>query len=481
MNKRNVSAEKSNGRFTLLGLLLAALLITACGKSGEQQDSSADTTSEGDAVATARQAGEGAEAKNGEPDTDQASDPGSILDSIAEQYVQLVLALGNHDKSYVDAYYGPADWKASAEQDPASAAELANRAEQLLAQLPETVEPGDDLETLRIHYLKTQLRAVAYHAHHLGDAGFRDFDREAKALYDTEPPVQTFDEFEPVLAQLEQELPGEDPLYLRVKAFQDQFVIPEDKMPAVFDAAIEACRERTKQHVDLPQAESFKLEYVQDKPWSGYNWYQGNAHSLIQINTELPVHIDRAIDLGCHEGYPGHHTYNALLEQTLVEDKGWREYSVYPLFSPQSLIAEGSANYGIELAFPGGEKAEFEKETLYPLAGLNPARAEKYDRVLALKEKLSFAENIVARQYINGKIDRDRAVELFQQYAVMSPEKARQQVRFVDTYGAYVINYNWGKQLVKNYVEEGAQSQDARWQRFAKLLSSPRLPSSLNW
>ncbi|MFV8782189.1 hypothetical protein ACNKU7_07175 [Microbulbifer sp. SA54] len=403
------------------------------------------------------------------------------LDGIAESYVRLVLTLGNHDKSYVDAYYGPAEWKTAAAGDRASAAELASRAEQLLAQLPERIEPSSDLDVLRAHYLKTQLRAVVYHAHHLADASFRDFDREALALYNTAPPVQTFSEFEPVLAELEKELHGSDPLYLRVKAFQDQFEIPADNMAAVFDAAIKGCRDRTKKHVNLPDNENFVLEYVQGKPWSGYNWYQGNAQSLIQINTELPIHIERAVDLGCHEGYPGHHTYNALLEQTLVKDRGWVEYSVYPLFSPQSLIAEGSANYGIDLAFPGEQRLAFEKEVLYPLAGLDPQEAEKYERVLALKSKLSFAENIVARQYINGDIDRDKAVELFQQYAVMSPEKAKQRVSFVDAYGAYVINYNWGKQLVKEYVEQGAGSDDARWQRFAKLLSSPRLPSSLDW
>ena len=99
--------------------------------------------------------------------------------------------------------------------------------------------------------------------------------------------------------------------------------------------------------------ESFTVEYVTNKPWSGYNWYQGKYRSVIQVNTDLPIYIDRAIDLACHEGYPGHHVYNALLEQHLVRERGWVEFSVYALFSPQSLIAEGTANYGIEVAFPG--------------------------------------------------------------------------------------------------------------------------------
>ena len=133
-------------------------------------------------------------------------------------------------------------------------------------------------------------------------------------------------------------------------------MIPPDRLDAVFQAAIAECRRRTPGHLTLPPGERFTVDYVTDKPWSGYNWYQGGFASLIEVNTDLPVYIDRAIDLACHEGYPGHHVYNALLEQHLVEQRGWVEFSVYPLFSPQSLIAEGTANYGIEVAFSDAER-----------------------------------------------------------------------------------------------------------------------------
>ena len=164
-------------------------------------------------------------------------------------------------------------------------------------------------------------------------------------------------------------LPGSGPLLERYQAFRDRFEIPKDRLAAVFAAAIDGCRARTLEHIALPAGESFTLEYVTDKSWSGYNWYQGNYRSLIQINTDLPIYIDRAIDLACHEGYPGHHVYNVLLEQHLVRERGWQEYTVYPLFSPQSLIAEGTANYGIEVAFPDDERRRFERDVLFPAAG----------------------------------------------------------------------------------------------------------------
>jgi hypothetical protein len=55
-----------------------------------------------------------------------------------------------------------------------------------------------------------------------------------------------------------------------------------------------------------------------------------------------------------------------------VKDRGWTEFSIYPLFSPQSLIAEGTANFGIEVAFPGAERVAFEQRVLFP-AGLSSA------------------------------------------------------------------------------------------------------------
>ncbi len=33
------------------------------------------------------------------------------MNVVAESYVKLVLALGQHDAAYVDAYYGPPEWK----------------------------------------------------------------------------------------------------------------------------------------------------------------------------------------------------------------------------------------------------------------------------------------------------------------------------------------------------------------------------------
>jgi hypothetical protein len=404
------------------------------------------------------------------------------LNMIAEPYVKLVLAVGQHDADYVDAYYGPANWQTEVKAEKKSLEAILKAAVQLQTTLGELrCKRAEEILQLRHQYLKKQLSSLIARVEVLAGKKL-SFDEEAKAYYDVEPPVFTEEHFRNLVGELETILPGKGSIPDRVENFRKQFTIPPDKLDKVFSAAIFECRQRTKDHIILPENETFRLEYVHNKTWSGYNWYKGNNESLIQINTDLPIFLERAIDLAAHEGYPGHHVYNCLLETTFARKFGWVEFTVYPLFSSQSLIAEGTANYGIEVAFPGTERMEFERDKLFPLAGLDKGQAEKYSRVQELTAKLSYAGNEAARRYLNGDMSRDEAAHWLVQYALMSPERAQQRTRFFDQYRSYVINYNFGLDLVRQYIERrgGTEKNPAkRWKEFTRLLASPRLPSGL--
>jgi hypothetical protein len=407
--------------------------------------------------------------------TTAMTDSTASLNNAAERYVRLVLAMGEHDADYVDAYYGPPEWRTQVKAEKRSLEQIYNDAVALRADIAAIPVPTEEIIALRREYLRRQNEALIARAEYLRGRRFT-FDEESRALYDAVAPTHPDSYFQNLTASLERELPGDGALIDRLEAFRKQFIIPKDKLDAVFKRAIDGCRERTLQHIEIPPNESFTVEYVTGKSWSGYNWYQGNYRSLIQVNTDLPIFIDRAIDLACHEGYPGHHVYNVLLEKNLVRDRGWVEYSVYPLFSPQSLIAEGSANYGIDIAFPGKERVEWERTNLFPLAGLDPAQAERYYRVQELVQKTTYAGNEAARRYLNGEITADQAAAWLMKYGLYSEPRARQRVKFMDQYRAYVINYNLGKDLVRQYVERKGGD---RWKVFEELLSTPRLPSNL--
>lgn len=408
------------------------------------------------------------------------------LDAIARDYVLLQLTIGEKEAGYIDAYYGaPAvQEQAKAEAPQQSLPMLEARTVALRVRAEQFADDGVEgvsMDERRARFLAAQLtaartRLTMMRGEKLG------FVEEAQGLFGVTPETPPLETFDPVLARIEALVPGEPadgPLWQRLDAFNNRFNIPADRLPAVFDAAIAECKRRTLEHLTLPAGESFDLGYVTDKPWSGYNYYKGQYHSRIEINTDLPTRLNRAVDLGCHEGYPGHHVFNALLERDLVNGKGWVEFAVYPLYSPQSLIAEGSANYGIDLAFPGDEQLEFETRVLAPLAGLQGADLATYRKLNAATRALGPARYTISAQYLAGEIDADTAKALLQQYQLLSPERAAQSLRFTDTYRSYIINYGLGRDMVQASIEKAGPGQTERWARMIRLLSEPTLPGDL--
>lgn len=404
------------------------------------------------------------------------------MNNVAEKYVKLVLEVGKYDQWYVDAYYGPSEWRTETKADSLPYDQL--KAEQ--QQLVETLNGIDVLKEesivqLRHKYLVTQLNAVGARLDILNGKQLT-FDQESAQIYDAVAPHYTEDHFMAIRTELEKELPGDGDLIDRLEAFKKQFIIPTEKLDTVFQAAINEARRRTLQYIKLPENESFTVEYVKDQVWGAYNWYKGNCYSLIQVNTDVPMEISRAVDLACHEGYPGHHVYNVLLENKLYKERGWVEYCAYPLYSPQSFIAEGTANYGINVCFPPADRLKFEKEVLFPIAGINPELADKYYHILELTHELSYSRNEAARMFFDGVCSEQQAIEWLAKFSLRSIEGTSKSFAFIKANKSYIINYNYGQDMVKKYMQQMDAENCApekTWAVFEELLSQPQVGSNL--
>jgi hypothetical protein len=410
----------------------------------------------------------------------KTSGPTEDLDAVARDYLLLQLTIGEKEEGYIDAYYGPPEFQAQAKAEAAAndLPKLVGRVAALRERIAAAAPEDGSLEERRAKFLDAQLVAAQTRLRMMQGENL-PFVEEAEGLFGVRPETPDLATFDPLIARIDALVPGEGPLWQRIDAFDNRFNVPADKLQPVMEAAIAECRKRTLAHFTLPEGERFGLALVTDKPWSGYNYYQGGYHSKIEVNTDLPVRLDRAIDLGCHEGYPGHHVFNALMEQELVEKRGWLEYTVYPLYSPQSLIAEGSANYGIELAFPGEDALAFDRAVLAPLAGLPTDDIGRYLELTELRGRLRPAGYTIAAQLLAGAIDDDEAKALIQRYQLSSPERAAQSLRFTKAYRSYIINYGLGKDMVQHAVEAAGTAPEARWARMKAILSEPTLPADL--
>jgi hypothetical protein len=415
-----------------------------------------------------------------------AANTSASLDDIAQRYVKLVLQLGQYSPDLVDSYSGPADWKTAAENAKKPMfpyAECKAEAADLLHQLRTlTSAGGRGIELNRWKYLNVQISAMAGLIELLNGKRL-SFDDESRAIYACQAPHYSDAFFKDTLKQLNAALPGKGNLQKRLQAYREQFRIPKDKVAAVFAAAIDECRTRSLRFVTLPAHENFKTEFVTGKSWGAYNWYKGNAFSLIQVNLDMPQYINGPLALASHEGYPGHHVYNVLLEQHLLKGKNWIEHSVYALFSPQSLIAEGTAETAVDIIFSPTEKLEFTRDVLFPLAGLDPAKSQEYSDIIALTEKLNYAAVEAARRFLDGRITREQAVQWLVKYSLIPRERAEKKLAFITQYRTYIINYTLGKDLVEAYLAAPSAPNAApasRQERFLQLLVRPLVPADLH-
>jgi hypothetical protein len=400
------------------------------------------------------------------------------LDQIAEGFVRLALKLNLYDEGFVDAYFGPKGLKPA--PDPAGAS--SEKYNQLLSECRGLLEALVKMKKeSRTRHLESLL--VAAHARLEQKLGKEfSFDEESALLYETVAPQHTETELQDRKKKLESFVPGSGDLTERFNRYREQFIVSRNVLPKVFEAAMAEARKRTLEAMHLPKQERFECEYVENAKagWSAYNWYLGDAKSTIQVNTIVPIYIEQMIHWASHEGYPGHHVQGILRDFELYQKRGWIEFSIAPLYCPSGILSEGGADFGVEVAFPGNDKLTFEKEVLYPIAGLDAANASEYEKIMKLRKDLSQIASIeAARGYVDGRLTRDETKRWYVEYALEHPDRAENRMRFIDNYRSYIINYSVGETLVRNFVDQKAKSSSEKWSVLADLFATPCTPQMI--
>jgi hypothetical protein len=371
------------------------------------------------------------------------STPRSSLDEYALEYAGLVEDLGELDAGSVD--FQIADLRARARIRATSLQAIRDRSRLLASHLRDTYERSP-VTGARARHLAGQLNALAWRSAQLGGEPLT-FEQELRRLFALDAgqigtraddaSIRTRDE-------LERRLPGNGPLSHRLADYHRRFIVSRGRLDAVFTAAVEACRSQTLRLMTLPAGERVTIEYVAGQPWSAYSTYRGGYHSLVRVNREAAMTVGQALNLACHEGYPGHHVYNSLRDQRFVHERAWSEMAALPLFSPEGFRAEAAASAAAAIVFQPAERVDVLREKLFPLAGLDPREAEHYVQVDDLVNSLAGETTAIVAQYLAGALSaRDAANEL-QRRALM--EHPGPLLAYLERYRAYALAYTWGRE-----------------------------------
>jgi hypothetical protein len=394
------------------------------------------------------------------------------LDDFGRDYACLAFGIERHVPGYIDAYLGPEDAKAAlgpAETPPPD--RLVADARQLLARVP-ALDAADSRKgylTKQIVAMLTSARMVA------GDAiPYRD---EVRLLFDIDPTVTPEAIFDAAITDLERLLPGDGPISERMAAWRQGYVITPEVARALVDRILPELRARTSEIVDLPEDESIAVRMVQDKPWSGYNWYLGGGRSRIDLNTDLPIYAYRLTDLLAHEAYPGHHTEHALKERLYTED-GLGEHALQLINTPECVISEGIATAAEGMLFSPEELARFRRERVYPTAGIT-ADPERENAIgAAVRTLRAVAGNAALLLHEEGAAE-DAVMAYLQRYALATEAEARQRLRFISDplWRAYIFTYHVGYDIIMGWL--GDTHGHERRRRFRTLLTEQVYPSQV--
>lgn len=413
------------------------------------------------------------------------------LNSGAEQYVRLVLSLGERDPDSLDVYSGPAEWKDDARKAYRPLGEIRADAERLRASL--RAEDGDPIDERR-RFLGDQLGAVIARIDLLRGARL-SFDDEARELFGITPPPPDRSKLRAIHAELDQILPGRGALSDRYRDLESRFIVAPDRVSQVFTAALDMCRARTRDHIPLPADERVEVEIQPSRsPWAAFTQYLGDHRSRIRINGAFAFTVDRLRQLACHEAYPGHHTAYVLQDDELIRRQHRIELFVVPQFSPQTFVSEGAATYAPDLVFAPSDRAKVD-ETLMPgtapaaAASINEASINKdgarqpnlahnqgerrldleaYVQATAVLEELGPFELDIARQYLDGRLEFARAAAAFTNDTLMADPMP--VLKFLNEFRSYVVTYTEGRDEAARTVERAGPDESARWRTYRRLL-----------
>ncbi|HET7028171.1 MAG TPA: hypothetical protein VFI28_10820 [Candidatus Limnocylindrales bacterium] len=404
-----------------------------------------------------------------------------VPDPIARDYLLLALRLGQRIDGLVDGYFGPADVKAQADMEQlrpparlvADAVELRGRA------------AGEVGEPDRRDWLARQLVALETHARAL--AGERlGYVEELGRLFDWTPERRDEARFDEAARELDELLPGRGTVAERLAAWDAGLVVAEDRLPAVVSWLVERDRVRAASLFGLPAGESFRAAFVRDRPWSGYNWYEGGRRSRFDLNLDLPIRAPSLVQVVAHETYPGHHLEHAWKEADLVDTLGRLEASILLINTPECLISEGLADLGVRFAVPRGEEAELLAE-LFDRAGIaagQPAPAvrslaERVVRIRPARERLDeVAINAALLRHADGRSHAE-VLDYLVRVGRIEPTRAAKRLEFVEhpLWRSYVFVYAEGRELLRRWLD--AVPAEAQAGRFGRLFHEQLTPSAI--
>ncbi len=399
-------------------------------------------------------------------------EPGYLI----REYLLLGLRFDRIEDGYVDSFTGDPQLRRQVADEPApEPAALAATAQRLLAALPDVPRTGGFTDQ-RADFLAAHLRALACAGRKFAGerVGFVD---EVHDYFDVRIRRGDDEHYRAAHARIDEVLGGTGPLADRMAAHRRSQEIPPARLEECILAFSSALRDIVRATYPLPDSETVVYEIVGDKPWSGFNYYEGSYRSRVAVNADLKQQMSHLPALVAHESYPGHHTEHCRKEAGLVAGLGHGEQTIFLVNTPSCLMAEGLADLALHAAVGDGWGQwaadiyadlglRFDGERAAALAQATAALAEvRQDAALMLHDEHR---------------DTDEVAAYLRRWLLVDDTRARQMLKFLSSplWRAYTSTYVEGYRLLRAWLDDRPAGVGLT-ERFGRLLDEPLIPSSL--
>lgn len=397
-------------------------------------------------------------------------------DHLIDEYLLLGLRFDRIEEGYVDAFTGdPGLRRRVADEPTPNPAELARHADRLLVALQQVPREAGFTDQ-RAEFIAAHLRALACAARRFAgeDVGFVD---EVRQYFDVEISLGAPERYRAAHARIDEVLGGSGPLNERIAAHRKAEELPPERLGECVHAFSSALRDIVRATYPLPDAENIVYEVVTDKPWSGFNYYEGDYRSRVAINADLKQQMSNLPRLVAHESYPGHHTEHCRKEAGLVAGLGHGEQTIFLVNTPQCLMAEGLADLALHAAVGDGWGAWAAE--IYADLGLR-FDGERAQALSEASAALAEVRQDAALMLHDAHRDVDEVVAFLQRWLLVDDARARQSLKFLASplWRAYTSTYVEGYRLLRSWLDDRPVSVGLT-ERFGRLLDEPLIPSSL--
>jgi hypothetical protein len=400
-------------------------------------------------------------------------DSGMDSTMLIREYLLLGLRFDRIEEGYVDSFTGDPALRHEVASEPApDPAALARRAESLMAELPRV----EGLAPERADYIGAHLKALACAGRKFAgeDVGFVE---EVRDYFDVDIVKGDTDRYREAHRKLDEALGGSGPLADRMQAYRNGEEIAPERLEECIQAFSSALRDRVRAEFPLADTETVVYEVVTDKPWSGFNYYEGDYRSTVAVNADLKQQMSNLPRLVAHESYPGHHTEHCRKEAGLVAGLDQAEQTIFLVNTPQCLMAEGLADLALYAAI--GPKWGAWAADIYADLGLR-FDGERAEAISEASAALADVRQDAALMLHDEHRDVDDVVAFIQRWLLVNDTRARQSMRFLSSplWRAYTSTYVEGYRLLRGWLE-ARPAEVSLTERFGRLLDEPLIPSAL--